>query len=1103
MRIGPFEIQGELGRGGMGVVFRARDPVLGRDVALKVLSPGAPPDVRARFLREGRVAARLRHPSVVAVHAAGETEPPAGSEGPGAAYIAQELIEGRSLAKVLAEESLGPAPAARLVEKIARALAHAHAEGVIHRDVKPGNILLDSAGEPHLADFGLARDAASEERLSRSGMVVGTPHYMSPEQAQGRVGAVDGRTDVWACGVVLYECVAGAMPFSGETAMAVMTAIVGSDPVPLRRRAAGVPADLETIVSTCLEKDPGRRYPTAGALADDLDRFLRGEPIGARGEGPIRRLARALGRHRTAAAAAAAGGLTLLLAATAALPRLGTAEREAREARAAALEALGAVADSALDAALALRRAGDLEGMARQAARVESACREAAAAMPDRPEPHHRLGRILRAVLRDRDALAEQERALGKAPRYVPALYERVVLLARDHRRRVREVEAGALREEGERRARAGGGEVRPGGSGGALAGAGDPHAREILRRMAEDLRALEAAAGHSTELTAGEIACARGLLALVSADLDAARRRLAEAAAASPALEEAIEALAGLADRAGKLDEAVRWWGEGLRRDPCYTPHLVGRGHAQIALARARADRGLDPAAEFAGALADFDEAIRRDPSRPEAWVGRAAARLEAGLCLARRGGDPSPDYEAALSDLGRALQLDPGSAAAWTWRGGSRVNLANHRRDRAGEAEGLYREAVADLDEAIARDPDGARAWGWRGTARAGWGLCLAGRGEDPTAAYEAAEGDYGEALRRDPRDSDLWARRAGVRQNRGLWAAGRGGDAAAPYDAALADFAEAIALEPADPRLRVRRGFARMVRGIGRADRGEDPSADYAEAIADFEAALGMVPEDDAPWRGRAAGRTNWGNARRARGEDGAEALLEQGVADYREALRRNPGRVETWSEAATALANLGHFRASRAEDPAAAYTEAIEWFGEAVRRNPALADAYLGRGSTRCSWALFRSRAGQDDPALLADAISDLSEATRRNPGRSEAWMWLGGARVNAGLARARGGEDPVPDYDAAERDLGRALERNPRNATALEYRANSRRNRAVARRARGEDATADLLGAIEDYEAAARANPALGPALSGLRESCRQVLGDRAEGGGPR
>ncbi|MHC5019858.1 MAG: protein kinase domain-containing protein [Planctomycetota bacterium] len=302
-QIGKYKILGELGRGAMGIVFRALDPDLAREVALKVLPAGSTSDLRARFLREGRTSARLRHPGIVSVHETGEAD--------GWSFIVQELIEGRTLGEAIAEEPVTAAEAAAFGEGIARALAHAHAEGVIHRDVKPGNVLVDSDGAVHLADFGLARDVEGTQKLSQSGTVIGTPDYMSPEQAEGRLGGIDGRSDIWSVGVVLFELVAGRPPFTGETPIKILTAILQEDPIPLSRLVPGVPRDYAAIVGRCLRKDAAQRYPNAEELADDLARFLRGERVQASHEGPLSGVRRSIRRNPTPYIAAAVVAVVL------------------------------------------------------------------------------------------------------------------------------------------------------------------------------------------------------------------------------------------------------------------------------------------------------------------------------------------------------------------------------------------------------------------------------------------------------------------------------------------------------------------------------------------------------------------------------------------------------------------------------------------------------------------------------------------------------------------------------------------------------------------------------------------------------------------------
>lgn len=264
--IGRYELMGELGRGGMGVVYRAHDPALGRDVALKVLAADATAaEEKERFNREARAAGQLRHPHVVRVlDVVADHDPP---------YIVMDLVEGESLkARIAREGPLEPRAAATLVRKIVGALASAHDVGLVHRDVKPGNILMDAAGEPYLTDFGLAR-RVDEARLTRSGDVVGTPHYMSPEQARGDKD-IDGRTDLWSVGAVLYQLLVGQPPLKEVSLIEHMKALLNRDPEPPSRARADVPPEMDAIVMRCLVRDLGARYTDARQLAADLDAFL-------------------------------------------------------------------------------------------------------------------------------------------------------------------------------------------------------------------------------------------------------------------------------------------------------------------------------------------------------------------------------------------------------------------------------------------------------------------------------------------------------------------------------------------------------------------------------------------------------------------------------------------------------------------------------------------------------------------------------------------------------------------------------------------------------------------------------------------------------------
>ncbi len=293
-RLGRYELRGELGRGGVGVVYAAWDTRLQREIALKTLLAGrdASEVTIERFLREVRATSCLRHAHIVSVHDAGVID--------GHFYLAMDRIEGRSLAALLdSEGALEPRRTVDLLAPVARALAHAHREGFLHRDVKPENVLVDNEDVAYLTDFGLAADLKDGERLTKSHQALGTPAFMAPEQLRGQHR--DPRVDVYALGATLYECVTGRVPFLAESYPELMHQVLTREPDPPRSLAPLLAPDLEAVIMTCLEKDPERRYPGPADLAADLERFQRGEAVHASLPSLRRRFWQRVQRHRAVA----------------------------------------------------------------------------------------------------------------------------------------------------------------------------------------------------------------------------------------------------------------------------------------------------------------------------------------------------------------------------------------------------------------------------------------------------------------------------------------------------------------------------------------------------------------------------------------------------------------------------------------------------------------------------------------------------------------------------------------------------------------------------------------------------------------------------------
>jgi serine/threonine-protein kinase len=942
-----YEVLGELGRGGMGVVYRARQVALNRVVALKmVLSGGhAAAQERTRFLVEAEAIAAVKHPGIVGVYDFGTHD--------GLPFFSMEFCEGGSLAGKLAENPLPPREAARLVEQVARAVQAAHEQGIVHRDLKPGNILLGSDGAPKVTDFGLAKRVEAGPGLTATGAVMGTPSYMAPEQAEGKkeVGPL---ADVYALGAILYECLTGRPPFRAATAFDTLLQVVSQEPVSPRHLNTKVPRDLETICLKCLRKDSARRYASALALAEDLGRFLAGEPIQARPVGRLERAGRWLWRNPVAAALLA--GVVLAVAAGA----WALWERAAKRA-----DLARRIAETERTVSLALGKAEQLRDQARQMPAATSQEAEAALAVWRRAEAA--LG-VAEAAL-DTGAAdeglrlhvaqvwqeIEQGRHLHEAWR-TQALRQERLLRELDEARMTRSTiidngfdYAGAAAKYA-RAFSAYGLEVRPGRTAElARQIRGEPPSVRDALIVALDGWEYAASNAKGKQLT-------RELSALARAADDSAWRKKVRAALARrdrPSLRAAsadarrlslppasLERLAFGLFSAGERDEAIALlrWARGCHpsdfwvalalagllpmsksQTPVIVEEAIGCYRAALAL-RPRATAvlnnlgvALEKRKELDEAIACYQKAIAADP-------GEVAAYVNLGNALHDKGKGKVAE---AIKCYRKAIAIDPRNPVAH-----NNLGLALKSKGKVAEAIECYHKSIECYQKAGA--PDRGEA-----SPHTNLGAALYEKGK-----VDKAIACHKRALALDPRD-------AVAHLNLGVALKAKG-----KLALARECFRKAIAIEP-------RCADAHFNLGVVLKRQGK-----LAEAIECYRKAIALDPRD-------ARAQTNLGAALEAQGK------VAEAINCYKKAMALDPASANAHNNLGVILERQGKV------------AEAINYYRKAIDLDPRLARAHINLGLVL------------DGQGKLDEAIACYKKAIALDPRHVQTQTNLGAALYHRG------------------------------------------------------------------------------------------------------
>jgi serine/threonine-protein kinase len=996
-----YECLGFLGQGGMGMVFLARDRKLGREVAIKFVRVEDARHV-ARFLAEARAQARVDHEHVCKVYEVGEIE--------GRVFITMQRIAGASLEAAAAELSLEQKAVA--LRDAARGVHEAHRMGIIHRDLKPSNLMVERGGDGTLRtfvmDFGLAHEWNRD--LTETGSVLGTPAYMSPEQARGEVSTLDRRTDVYSLGATLYHLAAGRPPVQGANALEVLSAIATDEVPSPRSLGLDLPRDLEAIALKCLEKERAKRYDSAKALADDLDRFLGGEPVQARSTGLWYRLQRRLRKHRNLVLAGGAALVLVMAALGAALKArrdAGTRERLAQQ----FTEAMGRIESLARYSALAplhdIRT--DLQEVRRRMDRLREDM-ERAGRMGEGPG-HYALGRGYWTLDDAEKAREHLQKAWDAGFREPRAAYALAVALGRQYQERL--LEAERLRSADQRAAR--------------------------KRDLVEKLRAPALAL----------LQQARG------------------ADAPSPAYLEALRAT-----YEGRADEAIELLREVERGLPWFYEAPLLRGSLLQARAWSRWNQGDREGAhgDFAAGRGALAAAAASGRSAPATHAALAELELNA-LVMEKYGqGQVEPAFERGMAAVQAALAAQPDHVPSLILESTLLGHLADFRASRGEAADDLAQRSVATAQQAVDADPARSGAWVALGMAYYQWGnarhernleavdqlarglralevLSLEQRdyrvenhiglirqtwaevetehGRDPAVQLDGAISAYRRATELESTLLPAWINLATCLQQR----AGRPGatDPEGDLQGALKVLKRAQELNPRHfvPYFvegEVRCGLARRARS-----RGADPGPLLALAIEALQKGLAINPA--VPQLHNALGIAELERARHAWAVGGNSApSLATAEAAFRRAMAIAPSQVFGGLNLSDLLIQRARWEGG--PKAASALGDAERLLDRALVGMPTHPGLLANLGGVQAARVDLALREGQGPGAAAERGEAALKKALAVDARSREAWQYLGEIRAARARWKAQRGMPAGADYDGAEDALSRAAALDP-------------------------------------------------------------------------